>query len=82
MPQQPETPSDQAAASRLAAMSPAEYQRLIGSHPVLKFMDQHGIPLTRDNYVDIANMGRDDEAWTHEHEAMLPAIFRNLDEEA
>ena len=63
-------------ASRHQAMSPQEYQRLIGSHPVLEFMHRHKIPMTRENYVDIANMGRPDEAWTHEHEAMLPAIFR------
>lgn len=37
------------------------------------------IPLTRDNYVDIANAGRPDEAWTAEHEAMLPHIFRSED---
>jgi hypothetical protein len=40
-------------------------------------MVRYGTPLTRDNYVDIANAGRPDEAWTHEHEAMLPAIFRD-----
>ena len=63
-------------ASRLQAMSPQEYQHLIGSHAILKGMVKHNIPITRDNYVDIANAGRPDEAWTHEHEAMLPSIFR------
>jgi hypothetical protein len=42
-------------------------------------MVKANIPLTRENYVDIANAGRPDEAWTHEHEAMLPAIFRSDD---
>lgn len=57
-------------------MNPREYQRLIGSNPLLEMMVRRNIPLTRDNYVDLANAGRPDEAWTHEHEAMLPAIFR------
>jgi hypothetical protein len=43
-------------------------------------MVRHKLPLTRENYVDIANAGRPDEAWTHEHEAMLPAIFRRDEE--
>ena len=76
MPPQPGTPSEPNVASRLAALSPAEYQRLIGSDPVLSAMVRHGTPITRDNYVAIANAGRPDEAWTHEHEASLPHIFR------
>jgi hypothetical protein len=82
MPQRPGTPSEADVASRLRAMSPAEYQHLIGTDPILSGMVKHNIPITRDNYVDIANAGRPDEAWTHEHEAGLPAILRNLDEEA
>ena len=79
MPPQPGTPSEQDVASRLQAMSPPEYQRLIGSDPILSAMARNGTPLTRDNYVDIANAGRPDEAWTHEHEAMLPEIFQQRD---
>jgi hypothetical protein len=60
----------------LKAMHPAEYQRLIGSDPILSGMIRHNIPLTRENYVDIANAGRPDDAWTAEHEAALPWIFR------
>ena len=66
-------------ASRLKAMSPDEYRRLIGSNPILESMVRYGTPLTRENYVAIANAGRPDDAWTHEHEAMLPAIFRSND---
>ena len=76
MPQQPGTPSEQVVASRLQAMSPQQYQRLIGSDGILEMMVRHKLPITRDNYVDIANAGRPDEAWTHEHEASLPHIFR------
>lgn len=61
-------------------MPPHEYQRLIGSDPILEAMVRHKVPITRDNYVDMANAGRPDEAWTHEHEAMLPAIFRNTED--
>ena len=60
-------------------MSLQEYQRLIGSDPVLEMMVRHKVPLSRDNYVDIANAGRPDEAWTHAHEAMLPSIFRKAE---
>lgn len=80
MPQQPGTPSEQVVASRVAALTPAEYQRQIGSHPVLSMMVRAGVPLSRDNYVDIANAGRPDEAWTHEHEANVPAILRATDD--
>jgi hypothetical protein len=76
MSQQPGMPLEKLAASRLRALSPSEYQRLIGSNRILAGMVKHGIPLTRDNYVDIANAGRSAEDWTAEHEAMLPAIFR------
>jgi hypothetical protein len=57
-------------------MSPQQYQRLIGSDGILEMMVRRNVPLTRDNYVAIANAGRPDEAWTHEHEASLPHIFR------
>ena len=53
----------------------AAFQHLIGSDPVLEVMVRRKVPITRDNYVDIANAGRPDEAWTHEHEASLPWIF-------
>jgi len=42
-------------------------------------MVKHNVPLTRDNYVDFANMGRPAEAWTAEHEANLPWIFQAED---
>jgi len=58
-------------------MHPDTYQRLIGSHPILSMMARHGTPITRDNYVAIANAGRPDEDWTAEHEATLPHIFRS-----
>jgi hypothetical protein len=38
---------------------------------VLATMQRHGIPLTRENYIDLAtNMGEIE--WTAEHEADLP----------
>ena len=75
MPQRPGMPSEQVVASRLKALSPAEYQRQIGSHPVLSSMVRHNVPLTRDNYVALANTGRPDEARTAEHEANVPRIL-------
>jgi hypothetical protein len=44
-------------------------------------MVRYGTPLTRDNYVAIANAGRPDEAWTHEHEANVPAILRSSEDQ-
>lgn len=81
MPEQSGTPSEQDVASRVAALTPQEFQRLIGSHPVLSMMVRYGTPLTRDNYVAIANAGRPDEAWTHEHEANVPAILRSSEDQ-
>jgi hypothetical protein len=53
-----------------------EVQRLVRSNGIIEMMVRHGLSLTRDNYVDIANAGRPDDAWTHEHEAMVPRILR------
>ena len=79
--QQPGTPSEHDVASRLQAMSPQQYQRLIGSNGILEMMVRRNVPLTRDNYVAIANAGRPDEAWTHEHEANVPAILRSSEDQ-
>ena len=58
-------------------MSPQQYQRLIGSDPVLEMMVRRNVPLTRDNYVDIANAGRPDEAWTLRARGVATAhVFR------
>lgn len=44
---------------------------------VLKLMKKNKIPLTRQNYIDIA-FGRDAPDELHpEHEAMLPKMFQN-----
>jgi hypothetical protein len=74
-------PSEQCVKARLEALTPDEYRHLIGSSSILRGMIKHNIPLTRENYVAIANAGRPDEAWTAEHEMMLPWIFRQLDDD-
>ena len=51
-------------------------QRQIGSSPVLKRMVEAGIPLTRENFIDLNWLGKPPEEWTAEHEADLPEMFR------
>jgi hypothetical protein len=46
------------------------------SDPVIDFMRQNGIPLTRDNYVFIAYGAEPPDPWTPEHEAELPEVLQ------
>lgn len=45
--------------------------------PILRAMMRSGVPLTRDNYIDL-KYGREDMPleWTEEHEAALPHPFQ------
>ena len=54
-----------------------EYQRLIGSDPLLRDMAKSGVPLNRENYI-AANWpdGFGDEGWGWEHEEQLPRPFQ------
>jgi hypothetical protein len=45
-------------------------------HSILHFMHQHNIPLTRENYLDVAYMGTPPEHLDAEEEAELPPQFR------
>ena len=45
--------------------------------PILHAMQKHGVPLTRDNYIDLKYGSEDMPAeWTEEHEDALPSPFR------
>jgi hypothetical protein len=43
---------------------------------VLRFMEQHNIPLTRENYIDVAFMGTPPEELDAEEEMNLPEQFQ------
>jgi len=48
---------------------------------ILKFMNEHKIPSTRENYLEIAFMGTPPDELDPEDEAALPAQFQiNLDD--
>jgi len=46
---------------------------------VLRFMKQHDIPLTRENYLDVAYLGNPPEELSAEEEAELPEEFQIQD---
>ena len=48
---------------------------------VLRFMKQHDIPLTRENYLDVAYLGNPPEELSAEQEAELPEQFQAWDVE-
>jgi hypothetical protein len=45
--------------------------------PLLKYMIEHGIPLTREKYISMAYLSHPPEPWTMEHERELPAPFQH-----
>ena len=56
-------------------VSPCKPASHVAADPLLATMQRHGIPLTRENYIDLAtNMGEIE--WTAEHEADLPPELR------
>jgi hypothetical protein len=61
-----------------APLDPAspEYQRLIGSSPVLQAMVRYGVPLSRENYIAANWPDGAPEPWGAEHEEQLQAPFR------
>ena len=46
------------------------------SSPVLNHMILAGIPLTRENYLNLAYMGNPPDHFTAEEEASIPEMFR------
>jgi hypothetical protein len=71
------TPPD-SAASPSALRKALETQS--GSDVVLKTMlDAGNIPLTRENYIDLAYGGTPPDPWTVEHEMELPEPFQRSD---
>jgi hypothetical protein len=49
--------------------------------PLLAYMIEHGIPLTREKYISMSYLGHPPDPWTAEHEAELPTPFRLGEEE-
>jgi len=50
--------------------------------PTLKYMIDHGLPLTREQYISMNYIGHPPEPWTDEHERELPMSFRLNEEDA
>ena len=46
---------------------------------VLRFMKQHDVPVTRENYLDVAYLGNPPEELSAEEEAELPEQFQVWD---
>jgi hypothetical protein len=46
------------------------------SQSILQFMEKHGIPMTREDYLDVLYMGTPPDVLDAEEEAELPPQFR------
>lgn len=44
--------------------------------PVIEYMQEYNIPMTREKYIALYYMDKMPEEWTEEHEEMLPEQFR------
>jgi hypothetical protein len=51
-------------------------RKKMASDIVLDFMEKHNIPLTRENYLDVAFMGTPPEELDAEEELSLPEMFQ------
>jgi hypothetical protein len=47
--------------------------------PTLAYMIKNGLPLTREKWISMNYMGHPPEPWTAEHEAEVPAPWRDFD---
>jgi hypothetical protein len=45
--------------------------------PTLEYMIKHGIPLTRERYINLNYLGHPPKPWTAEHEGELPTAFQH-----
>jgi len=48
---------------------------------VLRFMKQHDVPVTRENYLDVAYLGNPPEELSAEEQAELPEEFQQHSED-
>jgi len=55
-------------------VSPCKPASHVIEDPLITLMRRHGIPLTRENYIELACAGGAE--WTSEHEADLPPELR------
>jgi hypothetical protein len=57
--------------------STEELRTLAGTDHVLRFMMDHGIPITREGYISLNWMGETPDPWTHEDEDELPEFLQD-----
>lgn len=57
-------------------MSRSEAEREASHYPILEWMLEEDMPLTRETYI-LLNMGEIPKVWTAENEMMLPPVFRH-----
>lgn len=57
-------------------MDAKELEREMRQSPVLNHMVRVGIPLTRENYLDLAYMGKPPKELSAEEEMQIPEILR------
>jgi hypothetical protein len=55
----------------------SEHQPGQSRDPIIDMMHAHGIPITREAYIELAYMGAPPSEWTAENEADLPAELQD-----
>ena len=58
-------------------MTPAELKVELRRSPVLNQLYLSGLPLTRENYLDLAYFGNPPKKWDAEAEAQLPKFLQD-----
>ena len=60
-----------------AVLSSHERENAMTHHPLMRLMKKYDIPLTRENYLNLAYMGEVPEQLSAEQEADLPVELQN-----
>jgi hypothetical protein len=59
---------------------PINWQHHAAMSPTLAYMVKRGLPLTRENFIELAYGGDRPEPWTAEHEADIPYPFQHTED--
>ena len=57
-------------------MKQEDLETLYGNDPIVKVLDQKGLPITRENWIEL-NWPTKPNPWTTEHEEEIPTILQN-----
>jgi hypothetical protein len=64
-------------ATKSNAVDPATLEPFRQNDPTLHWMMNNNVPLTREDYIDMAYGGTPPQPWTQEHESQLPGPLQD-----